>query len=408
MNRRHARSARERAPTRGQNLYPALMHRLCWTAALILLACDPGPAPVAKPTTAPAQVATPAMPTAKPAPVYTPSGKTSNLKSDEHARIFPVIARRDGDRWKLRLHAWVYEPEEGSLGRGAAIEGLRAALDLPEEASESDIFRARARAFLVDNESNKTLVVRIGAAEHTLTTTGSNGHSETDLELDAAGLQPDAAGWVAIDVIAPTGDSRQFGGAALLLTDTGTSVISDVDDTIKISEVRDKKKLLARTFLREFEAVPGMAAAYRRWAGAGRTFHYVSASPWQLFDALGEFVKTADYPRGSMHLKQFRVKDSSFFSLFEDPQAYKRPILQELISRAPGRRFVLIGDSGEMDPEAYGAAFREFPTQVAAIYIRDVSGEPREAPRYATAFADVPADRWTIFTDPAVLPATLP
>ena len=212
----------------------------------------------------------------------------------------------------------------------------------------------------------------------------------------------------AIDVIAPAGDSRRFGGAALLLTDTGTSVISDVDDTIKISEVRNKKLLLARTFLREFEAVPGMAAAYRRWAGAGAAFHYVSASPWQLFDALGGFVAAADYPAGSMHLKLFRWKDRSFFSLFEDPQAYKRPILRDLISRSPGRRFVLIGDSGEMDPEAYGATFREFPAQVAAIYIRDVSGEPREAPRYAAAFAEVPPDRWTIFTDPAALPQTLP
>lgn len=337
-----------------------------------------------------------------------PSGATSNLKSDEHARIFPAIARRDGERWRLRVHAWVYEPEEDSVSRFAAIEALRAALELPADAIESDIFRARARPFLVDNESGKALVVRIGDQERTLTSTGSNGHSETELELDGAGLRPDAAGWIPIDVIPRADDPRRFAGAALLLADAGTSVISDVDDTIKISEVRNKKLLLARTFLREFEAVPGMAAAYRRWADAGATFHYVSASPWQLFDALGGFVAAADYPAGSMHLKLFRWKDRSFFSLFEDPQAYKRPILRDLISRSPGRRFVLIGDSGEMDPEAYGAAFREFPAQVAAIYIRDVSGEPREAPRYAAAFAEVPPDRWTIFTDPAVLPPTLP
>ncbi len=381
------------------------MRRLCWTAALALIACDPGTTPVAKPTSTPA---VPAVPAAKPAPAYTPSGKTSNLKSDEQARIFPGIARRDGERWKLHLHAWVHEPEADSIGRNAALEALRATLDLPEEASASDIFRARARTFLFDNESGKTLIVRIGDAEHTLTSTGANGHSETDLELAAAGLRPDAAGWVPIDVIAPADDSRHFTGHALLLADTGTSVISDVDDTIKISEVRDKKKLLIRTFLREFEAVPGMATAYRRWAGAGASFHYVSASPWQLFDVLAGFVASADYPRGSMHLKQFRVKDSSILSLFDDPQAYKRPILHDLISRSPGRRFVLIGDSGEMDPEAYSAAYREFPGQVAAIYIRDVSDEPREAPRYKTTFADVPADRWTIFTDPAQLPATLP
>ena len=366
------------------------MRSLCWTAALGLIACDAATTPVAKP------------------PAYTPSGKTSNLKSDEEARIFPGIARRDGERWKLHLHAWVYEPEEGSLGRNAALEALRATLDLPEDASASAIFRGRARTFLYDNESGKTLIVRIGDEEHTLTSTGANGHSETDIALGAAGLQPDAAGWVPIDVIARADDSRRFAGQALLLADTGTSVISDVDDTIKISEVRDKKMLLMRTFLREFEAVPDMAATYRRWASAGASFHYVSASPWQLFDVLAGFIKTADYPRGSMHLKQFRVKDSSFLSLFDDPQAYKRPILHDLISRSPGRRFVLIGDSGELDPEAYGATYREFPGQVAAIYIRDVSNESQGAPRYATAFAEVPADRWTIFTEPGSLPATLP
>ena len=337
-----------------------------------------------------------------------PSGPTSNLKSDEDARIFPAIARRNGDRWKLRVHAWVYEPEEASWRRGAGIEALRAALELPADAVESDIFRTRARAFLYDNESGKSLVVRIGAEEHTLKTTGSNGHSETDLDIGVAALNPNRGGWVAIEVVTPIGDVRHFTGAALLLADTGTSVISDVDDTIKISEVRDRKQLLIRTFLREFEAVPGMADAYRRWAGAGAAFHYVSASPWQLFDVIGGFIKTADFPAGSMHLKQFRWTDRSFYSLFEDPQAYKRPILHDLISRSPGRRFVLIGDSGEKDPEAYGAAFREFPTQVAAIYIRDVSSEPREAARYATAFAEVPAERWTIFSDPAVLPQALP
>lgn len=385
------------------------MRRLCSLAVLGLFACDPGPTPVATPAPTPAPAAA-QQPLVAPAPTPRPveTRRTSNLKSDEEARIFPAIARRDGERWRLRVHAWVYEPEERSAGRLAAIEGLRKALGLPDEAMESDIFRARARAFLVDNESGKTLIVRIGAEEHALTATGSNGHSETDLELDAAGLRPDAAGWVAIDVVPREGDPRRLGGAALLLADTGTSVISDLDDTIKISEVRDKQALLTRTFLREFEAVPGMAEVYRRWADTGAAFHYVSASPWQLFDVIGSFVQAADFPAGSMHLKSFRWKDSSFFSLFEDPQAYKRPILRDLIGRSPGRRFVLVGDSGELDPEAYGATYREFPDQVTAIFIRDVSGEARDAPRYATAFAGVPPDRWAIFSDPAVLPELPP
>ena len=380
----------------------ARVHRARLLASLALLACDPGQGspPTPRPTTA--------APAPAPAPPPAVAGRRSNLKSDEEARIFPAIARREGEVWALRVHAWVYEPEEDSPGRGAAIEALRVALDLPADAPESAIFRARARPFLVDNESGKALVVRIGAEEHVLNTTGFNGHSETDLRVAAAGLRPDAGGWVALDVVPREHDLRSFGGAALLLADTGTSVISDLDDTIKISEVRDRKQLLTRTFLREFEAVPGMATAYRRWAGAGAAFHYVSASPWQLFDVISTFFKTADFPPGSVHMKQFRWKDSSFFSLFEDPQSYKRPILRDLRVGSPRRRFVLVGDSGERDPEAYGEAFRAFPDQVAAIYIRDVTGEARDDPRYQAAFAEVPADRWTLFTDPAALPQALP
>ena len=137
-------------------------------------------------------------------------------------------------------------------------------------------------------------------------------------------------------------------------------------------------------------------------------FYYFSASPWQLYDPIVEFFRAAGFPAGSAHLKLFRAKDATFFSLFQDPHAYKTPLLDLLIAGSPGRRFVLVGDSGEKDPEAYTDAFRRYPAQVAAIYIRDVTGEGRDAPRYQTAFAGIPAERWQIFTDPTSLPETLP
>ena len=374
------------------------MRRCIVALALALLACDRTPAPQPTPSAAPAAPVT----TPQQSPPAAASGRTSNLRDDEEARVFPAIGKRDGAQWLLRVHGWVFEPETDSAGRVAAIEALRAALELPAEAAESDIFRARARAFLVDNESGKSLLVRIGGAEHELAATGFNGHTHTDLRV--AGPAPGVA---AIDVVTRQHDPRSFAGVALLLEDTGVSVISDIDDTIKISEVRDKQKLLINTFLREFQPVDGMADAYRRWAAAGAAFHYVSASPWQLYDPLDDLFKRAGFPQGSVHLKQFRVKDSSFLALFADPKGYKGPILAGLLREFPGRRFVLVGDSGELDPEVYGAVYRDFPAQVVAIHIRDVTGEGRDAPRYQLAFAEVPADRWAIFTDPATLPQTL-
>lgn len=364
-------------------------------AGLLALACDP----------APAAAPPPAPPPAAP-PVVERVGFPSDLKSDEELRLFPAVAVPAGPgAWDVRLRAWVFEPEEDSWRRGAALEVLAAALDLPTGAQEDAIFRRRARAFLVDNERGKRLVVQIGFKEHVLESTGANGHSETVLRLTDADL---AAAVTPVVAVLPPGDGRSFTGTIVRLAPAGTSVVSDVDDTIKISEVRDKARLLERTFLREFEAVPGLADRYRQWAGTGAAFHYLSASPWQLYDALAEFNVAAGYPAGTMHLKTFRPKDSSFFSLFQDPKAYKAPLLEALIGGVSGRRFVLVGDSGELDPEAYADAYRRFPTQVAAIYIRDVTGEPRDAPRYQTAFAGIPADRWHLFREASELPAALP
>jgi phosphatidate phosphatase APP1 len=371
-------------------------HRLGAVLACAL-ACD----------TAPAAPSSPAAPVERPSapPVVQRVGRVSDLKSDEELRLFPVVAVRDGDGWQVRLRAWVFEPEEDSWTRGAAIEGLVELLELPAGSETNAVFRRRAQAFLVDNEGGKTIVVQVGHKEHVLEATSSNGHSETVLRLSDADL-PAAATPVAA-VLSPA-DARAYAGTVYRMDAGGVSVVSDVDDTIKISEVRDKLRLLERTFLQEFEPVPGMATAYRRWADAGAAFHYLSASPWQLYDALTGFLASTGLPAGSLHLKQFRVKDSSFWSLFQDPKAYKTPLLDALISGAPGRRFILVGDSGELDPEVYADAYRRYPTQVVAIYIRDVTAEGREAPRYRTAFDGVPADRWTIFTDPAVLPPKLP
>jgi phosphatidate phosphatase APP1 len=204
------------------------------------------------------------------------------------------------------------------------------------------------------------------------------------------------------------GDARKFTGVAMPLPTNGLSVISDLDDTIKVSEVRDHGALIRRTFLQPFEPVTGMAELYRAWATNGAQFHYVTASPWQLHIPLVEFAGSNGFPAGSWHMKQWRLKDRTFRSLFEDPREYKVGNIAPLLWQSPGRRFVLVGDSGERDPEAYAALAREFPKQVAAIYIRDVTGESAAAERYQTNFAGLPRELWRVFEKPSELPRSLP
>jgi phosphatidate phosphatase APP1 len=59
----------------------------------------------------------------------------------------------------------------------------------------------------------------------------------------------------------------------------------------------------------------------------------------------------------------------------------------------------LIGDSGELDPEIYAQISAEFPQQIQAIWIRDVTQQSRSDPRYQRIFGQLPASRWNIFTE---------
>lgn len=300
--------------------------------------------------------------------------------------------------WIVPVHGWIFELEEDSLWRRALIEELLERLELDPAARHDERFRARARMFLVDNERYKKLEVRLGGQRFGLARSEANGHFKGRIGLRRewlAGLAD--AVWLPVEAVMPKDDQRRFTGKVQLLTPEGLSVISDIDDTIKVSIVTDKRELLANTFLREFREVPGMARAYGRWAEAGAAFHYVSSSPWQLYPALSTFMARTGFPPGAFHLKSFRLKDRTFFDLFAAPEDTKIPTIESILAAYPGRRFVLVGDSGEKDPEVYGTIARRHRGQVAHVFIRDVSPQNEQGERFAAAFSGFPESSWTVF-----------
>lgn len=312
----------------------------------------------------------------------------------------PAAARTLADgRIDVGIEAWVHEIESrpGSRMLLARWLGLdRKAMT----AEESALFDARTQLFRVDSERRKAIRVRFAdGSEHGLPATGNDGRSTAQFTVDARLLGMD--GSITFDVVMPVGDPRQFGGRALHVPTHGISVVSDIDDTIKQSNVRDRRELLRSTFARPFVAVLGMAESYRGFAArvpAATRFLYVSSSPLQLLPSLADFIHASGFPDGSMHLRAL----TSFRSLLRaggDSSAHKLGTIRTLIGQFPRRRFVLVGDSGERDPEIYAALAREFPTQVDAIHIRDVSDEPRDAARYAQAYAGLDANLLTVFAD---------
>lgn len=330
---------------------------------------------------------------------------TAEIAPDEQIVFFPTCARWDATagQWIIPIHGWIFEPETDSIRRGLLLAALREALDLDEDLGGEVIFTARAVPFLADNESRKKLELRVGNRPHALRPSERNGHIIDGIWLTGEEADRLAATdefgrrWIEFTAVTPPSDQRRFAGRSLLVGGVGLSVISDIDDTIKVTQVKDRKKMLHNTFLRPYSAVPGMADLYRRWAQQGAVFHYISASPWQLYEPLSTFMDISGFPAGSFLLKTFYWKDSRFMALFADPREYKIASIEPVLRLYPHRRFVLVGDSGEKDPEAYGELARRYPEQIAHMLIRAISRETRDDPRLRDAFRNVPQEQWTVF-----------
>ncbi|KAK4049135.1 hypothetical protein OIV83_004347 [Microbotryomycetes sp. JL201] len=183
----------------------------------------------------------------------------------------------------------------------------------------------------------------------------------------------------ALDELLPTRDGAKVAACdetdLKVAQDGGVRVISDIDDTIKWTQVLHGTKTIFRNvFVREVGevVVPGMASWYEHMRAAGAHFHYVSNSPWELWPVIRDFIEHS-FPSGSVTLKEYGGAGSAIAKLWEDPGNRKRAGVESIIKEFPHSRFILVGDSGEQDLALYVSLAAEYPDNVLAVYIRDVT-----------------------------------
>ena len=181
----------------------------------------------------------------------------------------------------------------------------------------------------------------------------------------------------------------------------GWSIISDIDDTVKVTEVpTGAERILSNTLLKDFVVVEGMQDLYQEWEKQGAAFHYVSSSPWQLQPYFQNFFDRVGLPGGSFHLKHFDIQNRKFFNIFQSSTKLKPDSIQRIMSYFPDRRFLLVGDAGEKDPEIYASILRANPDQIGHIFIRRVDGDQRTVESLKETFEGIPDHKWTTFFDP--------
>lgn len=327
----------------------------------------------------------------------------SDLKDDEHVVFFNTSAWLDGDgtHWNVPIHAWIYEPEESFFRLRALTKMLKAKYDLKPTTRTRQNLRDRANLLLAESEEDKRLVIRIAGQDVALPESAENGHVHKLLKLPVEVVNAFSnQGRLHYFAVMDPADGRRFQGEIALVPKAGVGVISDIDDTVKITEVHDHRELFRNTFFNDFKAVPGMAELYGQLAAKGASFHFVSSSPWQLYTPLQQLLRQAHFPRATMSLKKVRFTDKTFFNLFKNGLETKPAQIEPILKRYPKRKFILIGDNGEQDPEVYGDIARRYDAQVSQILIRNVDGGDREDERYRKAFKGITKDKWLLFKQP--------
>ena len=219
------------------------------------------------------------------------------------------------------------------------------------------------------------------------TKTDSHGYFKFESSLEDLRLLTNDEGWLLcemsfndVNIKRTIKNDNRFPAELLIPSEKAQfGVATDIDDTLLHTGVVSvlKWRVLVNTFFR---------SAHRRMPleGASKFYHllhrgvqgensnpifYVSHSPWNLYRYLELFLSQNNFPKGPILLRSFK----DFFKkkpLGEKPQKQKE--ILNILKTYPELPFILIGDSGEHDPDIYIEVAEQFPDRILAIYLRSV------------------------------------
>ena len=211
-----------------------------------------------------------------------------------------------------------------------------------------------------------------------------------ELELETL---TDAEGYAHYDFAPPAGEGNL--GVTLWLPDSPEAppasatllrprddapfgIVSDVDDTVLVTDATSVLRMMRLTLLESSAsrvAFPGAAAFYTAMVRRGAPLFYVSSSPWNLHEFLEDFMRLKGLPLGPLLLRDLGLDENKFGAGTHGD--HKLEAIRSVLERHASLPFVLIGDSGQHDPEIYATVCREHPGRIRAVYIRDVAEDFR-------------------------------
>jgi phosphatidate phosphatase APP1 len=301
-----------------------------------------------------------------------------------NARGWVLRLERGWDRTRLR-RARSRTPEhfriEPYVGHGSAagvvVRGRVLDDPAPSEAVEGEgvgaALRRTLRGFVTDELPGVPLLVSLAGVTVPVVT-DDEGYFVARLHPDADALdRPWSRGTVELDggyrgltdphttpvEVRVAGEEARFG------------ILSDIDDTILETGVQRVGRMVRQTLTGSAvtrSPFPGAPELYRDLSAEVNPVFYVSSSPWNLHAFMVAFLRHRGFPAGPVLLRDLLGTPAG-------PEQ-KTGRIREILELHPRLSFVLLGDSGERDPEIYADIVSTCPGRVVAVYIREVRLDP--------------------------------
>ena len=206
-----------------------------------------------------------------------------------------------------------------------------------------------------------------------------------------------APGWTTVTL---RSEDSEAAVAPVYIVDPSATVgvVSDIDDTVMVTALPRPFLAAWNTFVLDEHArtpTPGMAVMMDRLAreNPGSPVLYLSTGAWNVAATLTRFITRNLYPAGPLLLTDWGPTRDRWFR--SGPE-HKKTQLERLAKEFPHIKWLLIGDNGQHDEAIYAAFAQQYPQNVRAIAIRQLSaGEAvlaggRSASRAGQAPSDIP------------------
>lgn len=185
---------------------------------------------------------------------------------------------------------------------------------------------------------------------------------------------------------------------AYLVPPEGITVLSDIDDILRITKIYKPSEGLLNTFARPFTPWMNMPEIFANWSSSIRDFHfhYLTTTPEQVTRTYMDFIYKT-YPLGSFDTRPLNFSDISA------TLSIRRFLLDKIFQTFPRRQFILIADTSNSDVmKAYPALYKDYPGQVLCIFLRNTSAtdSDNKFPYNTEGFQDIPQDNYMFFKVP--------